>query len=158
MLNFQLLLGDLTNNALFSEFITFSFCSPPFFKQPKWVHSHVSASLSSIVPSLPYSHCDGGNYVSPFPLPIWVQALICVSFAPSLTGGPSLSGFLTSTFHVFLGLFLILSSFPSFQNPLSVISPASASLWTSFNINIHERYINQDTFINVMEKVVIHKG
>lgn len=116
MLNFQLLFGDLTSNALFSEFITFSFCSPTFFKQPKWVHSHVFASLPSLVPSLPYSHCDGGDSVSPFSLPTWVQALICVSFVPSLTGGPSLSGFLIN-FPCFPGLIPHSFLFPFFSEP-----------------------------------------
>lgn len=62
-----------------------------------------------------------------------------------------------STLCAFLGLFLTLSSFASFQNPLSVIASPSASRRASFNINIHEGYTNQDTFINVIEKVVITK-
>ena len=64
-----------------------------------------------------------------FSLPIWIQTLICMTSV------------LSFNFPCFLGLFFIHSSLFSFQNPLSVISSASASLRTSFKINIHQNYI-----------------
>lgn len=101
-------------------------------------------SLLHIIPcSFPYIlHYDYGNSVSPS-LSIWAQALICVSFVPSLT-----SVFLTN-FPCFYGLIPHSLLISSFQNPLSVISSASASPRAFFNINMHESYTNQDIFINV---------
>lgn len=90
-------------------------------------------------------------------LSTWVQALICARFVPTITWRLFPSGFLIN-FPWFSGLIPPCLLISSFQNPLSVISSASASLRASYNINICESYTNQDTFINVIEKIIIHKG
>lgn len=104
------------------------------------------SSLLFIIPhTLPSSVPDLGNSVSSFfPSPSGFRPWYART--SSLLQFSMLSGLILHSFSYFL-----------FRTLFSVISPASVSLRTSFNINIHQNYIKQDSFINIIENVVTAK-